>query len=271
MHTIRLAMLGGLLLGGILGAAEPLIIAHRGASREAPENTVASARLAWKQNADGLECDVMLTSDGALLVCHDKTTGRTTDRDLPVARTPLAELRKLDAGSWKGGAFRGEKLPLLSELLATVPEGKLCYIEIKSGDPRIVAPLKKAVTDSGLEADQIIFISFSDSILGAVKQAMPEHRTFLLASLKTDKTSGRLVPSREKLLERARAIRADGVSLSGHARFDANMVDFFRNAGLSVHVWTVDSPKNAERYAAAGIDSITTNRPGFLRETLQNK
>ena len=106
-----------LLLTFVAGMAARLaavdIVAHRGASHDAPENTVASARLAWKQGADAVETDIHLTRDGKVIVSHDKTTRRTTGRDGVIQEMTLAELRALDAGSWKSKEFAGEKLPLL--------------------------------------------------------------------------------------------------------------------------------------------------------------
>src|SRR5262245_24153707 len=98
------------------------IIAHRGASHDAPENTVASFQEAWRQKADSAELDIQLTKDGRIVVLHDSTTKRTTGTDLKVSEQTLAELRKLDAGSWKGEKFKGEKLPTLAEMLATAPK-----------------------------------------------------------------------------------------------------------------------------------------------------
>src|SRR5512140_286258 len=81
-----------------------LIIGHRGASRDAPENTLESFRLAWEQGADGIEADFRLTADGRIVCMHDETTGRTTGVNLNIADTALKELRRLDAGLWKGAA-----------------------------------------------------------------------------------------------------------------------------------------------------------------------
>jgi len=103
-----LAVLMGVTLAVTLAAAEPVeIVAHRGASWDAPENTVAAWRLAWEQGADAAELDTYLTKDGKMVVLHDGSTQRTTGVDLRVAETTLAELRALDAGKWKGEQFAG--------------------------------------------------------------------------------------------------------------------------------------------------------------------
>ena len=90
-----------------------LIIGHRGASREAPENTLASFMLAFAQGADGVEADFRLTRDGRIVCLHDDSTGRTSAVDLVVAQATLPQLRTLDVGAWKGEAFAGEPIPAL--------------------------------------------------------------------------------------------------------------------------------------------------------------
>src|SRR5439155_19827959 len=100
------------------------IIAHRGASWDAPENTVAAINLAWKQKADASEFDVFLSKDGKIIVIHDKDTKRVAGVDKQVIDQTFDELRQLDVGKWKGPNFAGEKIPTLAEMLATVPKGK---------------------------------------------------------------------------------------------------------------------------------------------------
>src|SRR5436190_9554723 len=103
-------------------AADPVkveLVAHRGASADAPENTVAAIKLAWEQKADASEFDVYLTKDGKIVVIHDATTKRTAGEDKKVADTSLEDLRKLEVGKWKNPKFAGEKIPTLEEMLAT--------------------------------------------------------------------------------------------------------------------------------------------------------
>src|SRR4051794_20206839 len=100
------------------------IIAHRGASHDAPENTLAAVRLAWAQHADAVEIDVHLTRDGRLAVIHDPDTQRTAGIPQLVTETTLADLQRLDAGAWKGASFAGEKIPALEDVFALVPAGK---------------------------------------------------------------------------------------------------------------------------------------------------
>ncbi len=100
------------------------VIAHRGASYDAPENTLAAFRLAWQQGADGIEGDFWLTADGEIVCLHDGDTVRTGDRKLSVGQSTLEQLRTVDVGISKGEKFRGERIPTLAEVLAIVPAGQ---------------------------------------------------------------------------------------------------------------------------------------------------
>src|SRR5690349_11659162 len=101
-----------------------IIVGHRGASHDAPENTVASMKLAFEQGADGVEADFYLTSDGKIICCHDKDTERTAGVKHVISETPFDEPRKLEVGSWKNEKYRGEKMPTLEEIIAVIPAGK---------------------------------------------------------------------------------------------------------------------------------------------------
>jgi glycerophosphoryl diester phosphodiesterase len=109
------------------------IVAHRGASAAAPENTVAAFRAAWKEGAHAIESDWRLSVDGQVVCMHDATVNRTTNGKGAVDKLSFAELRALDAGQWKGSAWQGERIPTLGEMLALVPRGKRTFIEVKSG------------------------------------------------------------------------------------------------------------------------------------------
>src|SRR6476646_6938394 len=116
-------------------AAKPLIIAHRGASIDAPENTLAAFKSAWPQGADGIETDIRLTADGRVVCIHDEDTRRVTggQQVLVIANTRYADLKPIDIGGWKGPKWRGEAIPTLDDALDAVPAGKYAFIELKSG------------------------------------------------------------------------------------------------------------------------------------------
>src|SRR3954467_2541534 len=135
------------------------IIGHRGASYDAPENTVASFKLGWEQQADADELDIYLSKDGQVVVMHDPNTKRTAGADRKIVDQTFEELRQLDAGVWKGPQWAGEKIPTLAEALATMPDGKRFFIEIKSGS-EILPELEKVLEASGKRPEQLVIIGF---------------------------------------------------------------------------------------------------------------
>ena len=113
--------------------AKPLIVAHRGASFDAPENTLPAFELAWEQGADAIEGDFLLTKDKQIVCIHDHSTKRLADRDLEVKSSTLAELKSLDVGFWKDKKYKNTRIPTLAEVFATIPDGKKIFVEIKCG------------------------------------------------------------------------------------------------------------------------------------------
>jgi glycerophosphoryl diester phosphodiesterase len=249
-----------------MGNATPVeIVAHRGASHDAPENTVAAIKLAWEQKADASEFDVFLTKDGKIVVIHDKDTKRVAGIDRKVADQTLEEIRKLDAGRWKGEKFAGEKIPTLEEMLATVPAGKRVFIEVKTG-PEIVPELDLVLRASKLKPEQTPVISFDARVVAAVKKARPDLKAYWIVSLKPAK--GKEPPTAEELIAKAKSVNADGLDLSASDVLDRDYARKVKSAGLALYVWTVNDEAVARRMIDIGVESITTDRPGWLREKL---
>lgn len=249
------------------GAGPVEIIAHRGASHDAPENTLAAFRLGWDQGADAVELDVHLSKDGQIVVLHDKDTKRTAGVDRPVVAQTLDELRKLDVGRWKGTQFAGERLPTLAEALATVPTGKRLFIEVKCG-PEVVPELKRVLAAAKLKPEQTPVISFSADVVAGVKKELPELKAYWIVSITPNKKKKTPPPTLDELIDKATAIRADGLDLSADPQITADYVKKANAAKLPVYVWTVDDPAMAKRMIDAGVVGVTTNRPGWLREQL---
>jgi len=242
-----------------------LIIGHRGASRDAPENTLASFRLAFEQGADGIEADFRLTLDGEIVCLHDDHTTRTAGGDLRVEQATLARLRRLDAGLWRGAFWAGERIPTLKEVLCALPAGKMLFIELKSG-PEIVGPLAAALADSGVPVAQIRFLSFSAELVLLLKERLPQYRACWLCD---HRFRGVWRPSRAEVLATLQKSRADGLASRQSAILDEQFVRCLRENNLEIHVWTVDAAAAARRLCALGVDSVMTNRPGWLRRALE--
>ena len=245
----------------------PEIIAHRGESSLAPENTSAAVELAWAGDADAVEIDVRLTADGHLIVCHDEDTERTTGRKLVIGESTLAELRQLDAGAWKGTQWAGQKIPLLTKILNTVLENKRLFVEVKVGLEAVPA-LKEAVEKSGKRPEQVVVISFQPSVIAEAKRRMPRHRAFLVVGFQQDEQTGVWSPGVEEIIAEARAVQADGVDLSARPPLNGPCIEKLREAGLEVYAWTVDSAEDARRLIEFGAAGITTNRSCWMKQEL---
>lgn len=238
-----------------------LIVAHRGASADAPENTLPAFNLAWEHGADAVEGDFYLTKDGEIVCIHDANTERTTGIRMEVSKTTLKELRKLDYGSWKGEQWKGTKIPTIAEVFSTIPPGKKIYIEIKIG-PEIIPPLLKEIRKSGLQDEQIVIISFDPSVIHAAKVHAPQFTANWLAGLEKDE-NGKTKPSAKKVLTILEQTGADGFS-SVLRVIDQPYIQQIMDAGYQYHVWTVNDLKTAQRFKRWGAKSITTDVPKNL-------
>lgn len=261
-RPVTLALLA-LVFSARLAAVE--IIAHRGASHDAPENTLASVKLAWEQNADAVEIDVLLSRDGRIVVIHDKDTKRVAGVDRKVVDQTADELRALDAGAWKSPKWKGERVPLLAEALATIPAGKRMFVELKTG-AEIVPELVKVITASGKQPEQIVIISFQLDACAASKRALPAHEVALISGFK--KSATQPAPTVAGLIRQATAAKLDGLDLDARGPLDDAAARAIRAAGLKFYVWTVDDAAQARKLKTLGVDGITTNRPGWMREQL---
>jgi glycerophosphoryl diester phosphodiesterase len=244
------------------------IIGHRGAAYDAPENTLAAVRTGWEQGADAVEFDIYLSKDGKIVVIHDQDSKRVAGVDKSVVEQTLDELRKLDVGKWKGPKFAGERIPILTEILKTVPTSKRVFIEVKCGQ-EIVPELKRALAAAKLKPEQTAVISFSADVVAAVKKERPELKAYWLVSLGTPEKRPKKLPTPDEVVAKARRINADGLDLSADPVLTPQYVKAATAARLPVYVWTVNDPALARQMIEAGVVGITTDRPGWLREQLR--
>jgi glycerophosphoryl diester phosphodiesterase len=246
------------------------IIGHRGASEDAPENTLASFRLAWTQNADAAETDVYLSKDGEIVVIHDANTRRVGGRDGKVVDQTLAELKQLDIGRWKGEQWAGERIPTLAELLAIIPEGKRLFIEIKCG-PEIAPRLVQVLQAAKKRPEQTCLISFSYEVMQRVKKELPALKCYWIVQLKRNRKTSTWSPPLGEIIRKTKEAGLDGVDFGAAPVIDREFVAKLKKAGLGVYTWTVNTTKEAGRLEQAGVDGITTNRPGVLKEYFQGR
>jgi glycerophosphoryl diester phosphodiesterase len=232
------------------------ILGHRGASADAPENTLPAFELALAQGADGIELDVRLCASGEVVVFHDATLERLLGKPGSVAETPWSTLRTLDVRTGTGKA----RIPLLSEVLEAVPRSAWVNVELK-GDAdwfRLATRVARMLLEGGHE-QHVVVSSFQPLCLLALAARAPDLRRGYL--LEPERPfwleSGVLAP----LLGRDAVHPTDReVTLERVRRWHAS--------GREVAVWTVDDPARARTLRGWGVDSLITNRPGLLRAAL---
>jgi glycerophosphoryl diester phosphodiesterase len=263
-------VLGALLCTVLLGDALAVeIIAHRGASADAPENTIAAFKLGFEQHADAGEIDIHLSKDGKIVVIHDADTKRTAGVDRRVVDQTFDELRRLDVGGFGEWAGRGfsEKIPTLDEVLALVPKGRQIYIEIKCRN-EVMPALEQSLKRCGLTPEQTVIITFHHEVAQEAKRRFPNRAVYWLHGYSQDKQTGRY-PNLDDVIERGKQAKVDGLNLNHNFPLDEAAIRRIKAAGMKCYVWTLDDPVKARQLIAAGVDGITTNRPGALRQQIE--
>ncbi len=236
--------------------AQVEIIAHRGASYLAPENTVAASKLAWKLNADAVEVDICLSRDNKIMCIHDADTKRTSGEDYKIKDTDSKILRRLDVGSFKDVKYKGEKIPFLKEIIKVVPEGKELVVELKCGS-EVLPFLKKEIDKYGKNRN-FVFICFNLQTIADTKKVFPSNSCYWLCS------NAALF---DITLEKIPELGLEGVSLAYNI-ITEDLAKRVRDLNLEFYTWTVDDPDEARRLIALAVRGITTNRPGWLSEQL---
>ena len=230
-----------------------LLIAHRGASGHAPENTLAAFRKAVSMGLNFIETDLQLSRDARFVAIHDDTVNRTTNGQGAVHDLTLAELRRLDAGSWFGSSYTGERIPTLEEILDfSKRHDVVFYLELKpggswGGEHALIGALR----ESG-EIARVVVISFDSSLVATVRRAEPTLMTGLLYD-------GQL----EKPIERALEIGARQLCVRGDLVTPAMIAEAKRN-DLQVICWTVNHPAHMRLLANAGVSGIMSDYPDRL-------
>lgn len=255
----------------------PLVIAHRGASADAPENTLAAFALAFEQGADGVEFDVRLARDGVPVTIHDATLDRTSRRRGLVSDFSSDELAAVDVGSWFASASKGvqrasfadEVIPTLAQVFdLAAPRARALYVEMKFEPQEDYGPLAARVVEGisnfRLE-DRAVVESFNLEAVGLVKRIAPNVRTAALF----ERNLSRPLPSHKRIIEQAVRCGADELALH-HSLASPAFVEAARGAGLQSVVWTVDVPSWADRARRLGLRALITNRPARMRARLDS-
>ncbi|MBH5336052.1 glycerophosphodiester phosphodiesterase [Streptomyces pactum] len=250
--------------------AVPQIVAHRGASHDHPEHTLAAYEQAIADGADALECDVRLTADGRLVCLHDRRVERTSDGRGAVSALTLAQLDALDFGSWKGGGAGPAQVLAFDELLALATSaGRPVELAVETKHPtrwagRVERELVRQLSLFGLhrtrlgERPRVRLMSFSRLALRRMAALAPDLPRVLL-------TERAPLPGRAAALPRGVRIAGPGIEL---VRSRPEIVTRLLAAGHQVHVWTVDDPEDVELCVRLGVHALITNRPAQVRAQL---
>lgn len=254
-----------------LEAPRPHLFAHRGASGEAPENTMPAFERALGYGIRFLEMDCHATRDGKIVICHDALLDRTTDATGPLCARSFAELREVDAGyrfSPDGGQsfpFRGKgvRIPLLLDVLSSFPEARI-NLEVKQADPPIAAEVLRQVSEAGA-CDRVLLAAEHDGIMAVIRALDP------------DTATGSSLGDAVAFFRAIQAGTLDDFEPGGDAlQIPANFgpdplvteqsVSAARRLGLAMHVWTINDPTEMHRLLEAGVDGVMSDFPGRLLE-----
>ncbi len=241
-----------------------IIIAHRGESYDAPENTHASINLAWEREVDAVEIDVQLTKDEKIVVIHDKSTLRTGGKLKRISSNTYDNLSMIDVGKFKAGKWKDEKIPLLDDVLENIPADKILFVEVKSDD-RIIKPLKNLIWKKNGNPKQIKFIGFDINTMKLLKKALPEFESYWIIESKHYKAK----PLLKRSIEKCKATGLDGLDVQSRKFLNSEVINFVKSNDLKIYTWTVDDPKRAKKLIVDGIDGITTNRANWLKHQLR--
>ena len=247
-------------------------VAHRGASSVAPENTLSAYSAAIKAEANGAECDVYRCADGVLFLSHDRTPKRTMgggDEDL--TKMTFEEIRKFDAGSWKGEQFKGEKVPTLDEYLKVLKSTQ-CHPVIEIKQEGIAFDVLEVIRKNEM-SDTTTIISFHASAVREIRRLEPSVCVAWLYS-EDLKDKGTAEENADRLAEfiirRCRELDTVIIDLA-HSLLSRKLVSLLNEANIHVWTWTVNDAAAMERYLDWGVVSITTDKPELLTEIVKRR
>ncbi|MGN0866913.1 MAG: glycerophosphodiester phosphodiesterase [Oligosphaeraceae bacterium] len=254
--------------------SQETLIAHRGESADAPENTLPAYRLAVERGF-GFECDIYLSADKRIFTFHDADLKRTTDgaSTKKCHEATWDELQKLDVGGWgrwKGTPFSPQRPALLEEVLDLARDGRTIYVEVKHGTE--IVPYIKEILLAQKKANpgNMLFISFNREVCLALKKELPQYRVYLLQGAKATGAKDSPPITADALLEKVQGTPIDGVDV----QFDpecitSEFIHTLRDAGFEFHVWTVDRLDHALLAFDRGAQTVTTNCARQLLEEYQ--
>ena len=237
---------------------ETLVVAHRGASGHAPENTLSSMAKAIEMKADFSELDVQETKDGKIILLHDKTLERTGKQDLNIWELNYDDLKDIEVGEWFAEEFKGEPIPTLEEVIKLVRGKMKLNIELKTNkhEKMLAERTLQVVIDNNF-LDQVVFTSFKFDEIRKIREINKEAKVGYIFS---------------KMPKDIDVFAEDVHMLSvGKRLVDEEFMSKAKAAGKEVAVWTVNEEEDMKKMIALGVDAIITNYPDVLRNVLDGK
>lgn len=240
------------------------VIAHRGASGDAPENTIAAIKLAWDLNADGVEIDLRLSADNCPILFHDPDLQRIAGVKLSIRDQTLESLNRYDVGQWKDPKWKGEKIPTLGSVIAEIPDDKILLLELKEG-PELIPAIERVFASASVNLNNFWFMSFDLSTVSQVKSMHSNWQTLLLVD---NPQSDPLSELTHKIVD-AQNVRANGLGLANSWFDTLQLIPSINYSQLLLSIWTVNDAVEAQNWASIGAKMITTDFPGKISTSLK--
>lgn len=237
---------------------ETIVVAHRGASGYAPENTLSAMKKAIDMNAEFSELDVQETKDGKIILLHDNTLERTGKKNLNIWEVNYDELKNIEVGEWYAEEFKGEPIPTLEEVIELVRGKMKLNIELKTNkhEKMLAERALQVVIDNNF-LDQVVFTSFKFDEVRKIREINKEAKVGYIFS---------------KMPKDIDVFAEDVDILSVKKKLvDEEFMSKAKAAGKEVAVWTVNEPEEMKKLIALGVDAIITNYPDVLRKVLDGK
>lgn len=244
------------------------IIAHRGASFDAPENTLASVNLAWEQQISHVEIDVKLTKDNVIAVFHDDTTERYNGEKKLFNTYTFEDVSNIDVGIFKGTSWKNEPIPTLEQVLNTIPKNGTLVVELKDG-PEMIVPLEALFQTHQKIWHQLEFIAFNYHTICAAKQAFPTNKCLWLLDLDYDEETAKNVPSTTEIIRKVKQHHLDGIDVFAGTLANQSFFETMQQENLMVYLWTINDIKHAKQYLPFQPNGITTDKPKWMLEQLK--
>jgi len=243
------------------------IIAHRGASFDAPENTLASVNLAWSQNIHHVEVDVKLTKDNIIVVFHDDTTMRYNQVDRLLNQYSLEELSTIDVGIFKGEQWKNESIPTLEQVLKTIPKNGTLVVELKDG-PEMESALVKLKKQNTEVWRQLEFISFNYETICMTKKIFPNNKCLWLLDLDYDSETSKNIPSNKEIIHKVKQHNLDGIDVFAGNVANKSFFKTMQQENFEIYLWTINKVAHAKQYLPYSPQGLTTDRPKWMKEQL---